>query len=186
MEHSDTQRIGLGAHIKTVRTRRGMTLDALAEASRTSRATLSRIENGEVSPTAETLSSLAAALSTSISHLIEPIEQPFRAVLGREDQPVWHDTSRGFERRSVSPPCPHLAGEVIECHLTPHQHITYQQSPVAGLEHHLIMLGGSLHITVDGAEHALKAGDCLRYKLTGGTRFTTRQDAAHYILVLIS
>ena len=60
-----------------------MTLAVLAERSGISRATLSRIENAEVSPTAETLGQLAAVYALPMSQLLSPLEQGFQPVLRR-------------------------------------------------------------------------------------------------------
>jgi hypothetical protein len=44
---------------------------------------------------------------------------------------------------------------------------------------------GALELTVEGTIHRLRAGDCVRYKLMGPSRFVaTGQRAARYILVL--
>jgi transcriptional regulator with XRE-family HTH domain len=70
----------LAEHLRTLRLDRGLTLQGLATESGVSRATLSRIENGEVSPTAETLGRLATAFSLPLSQLLAPMEQGFSAL----------------------------------------------------------------------------------------------------------
>jgi mannose-6-phosphate isomerase-like protein (cupin superfamily) len=42
---------------------------------------------------------------------------------------------------------------------------------VPGLEQHIWVLEGSLGLTVQGEAYALGPGDCLRFRLWGGTRF---------------
>jgi len=56
---------------------------------------------------------------------------------------------------------------------------------VPGHEHHLVMLAGTATVTVDGEEHRLEAGDCLRYQLYGPSRFQTGVDPASYFIVLL-
>ena len=51
----------LAAYLRDLRRARGLSLDGLAALSGVSRATLSRIETAEVSPTADTLDRLASA-----------------------------------------------------------------------------------------------------------------------------
>ncbi|RVV97198.1 helix-turn-helix domain-containing protein [Mesobaculum littorinae] len=174
----------LAAHLRSLRTDRGLTLQALAEASGVSRATLSRIENAEASPTAETLGRLAAALSLPISQLLAPLEQDFPAHVPRAAQSLWQDRDAGFERRTLSPPSGRLRLEVIECTLAPHRRIAYDQPAVPGQEHHLVLLSGSLRLSVDGATHDLCPGDCLRYRLRGASCFETQADAARYLIAL--
>jgi transcriptional regulator with XRE-family HTH domain len=174
----------LAERLKTLRAEKGLSLQELAVRSGVSRATLSRIENGEVSPTAETLGALAAVYAMTISRLLAPAERPFAALIAREQQSVWHDPRHGFTRHVVSPPSGALSVEVVRGEIAAHQKIAYEKPPVAGLEHHLIMLSGALTVTVEGVAHALKPGDCLRYRLFGSSRFETGRSAASYLIVL--
>ncbi len=174
----------LAERLHALRAENGLSLQELAERSGISRATLSRIENGEVSPTAETLGALAAAYAMTISRMLTPMERPFAALIAREQQSVWHDPRHGFVRRIVSPPSGALSIEIIRCELAAHQCIAYEKPPVVGQEHHLTMLSGALSVTVEGATHRLKPGDCLRYRLFGPSRFETDRSGASYLMVL--
>ena len=174
----------LAGRLKQLRLDHGLSLQELAERSGLSRATLSRIENGEVSPTAESLGALAAAYALSISRLLEPAERPFEALIRAGAQSVWRDPAHGFARFNVSPPSGGLKAEVIRGEIAPHQSIAYDKPPVPGLEHHLVMQKGALSVTVGGETYALGAGDCLRYKLYGPSRFATGSAAARYLIVL--
>ncbi|WP_170336287.1 helix-turn-helix domain-containing protein [Ruegeria arenilitoris] len=176
----------LANRLNELRQGRGWSLDQLAEHSGISRATLSRMEKGDVSPTAETLGRLCAAYGLPVSRLLMMIEDSFDPRVPFERQPEWRDPETGFTRRSVSPPATGLSGEVLEGHLPPSTVITYDTPPKPGQEHHLIMLNGTLTLTVDEIAHDLKDGDCLRYHLSGPTRFeTTPACGARYLLVLI-
>jgi transcriptional regulator with XRE-family HTH domain len=176
----------IAQRLKGLRAERGWSLDELAERSDVSRATLSRLENAEVSPTASVLGKLAAAHGLTISRLMHLVEDDFAPLIRRDAQPLWSDPGIGFKRRSISPPARTLAAEVLECTLEPGTRITYDQSPRRGLEHHLLLIDGQLDITVDGQSHALQPGDCLRYQLFGASAFTTPADCgAKYILVVV-
>lgn len=176
----------LAHRIKSLRAERGLSLDALAAGSGVSRATLSRLEQAQVSPTAEVLGKLCAAYGVSISRLLMSVEDRFSALVPFDDQPEWEDPDTGFTRRLVSPPAASLAGEVVECHLPPETRLNYDDPPRPGLEHHLILLDGALTVTVAGTAHRLTAGDCLRYQLVGASAFATDPDrGARYILVLL-
>lgn len=175
----------LAARLRSLRQSRDLTLDALADLSGISRATLSRIENAEVSPTAEVLGRLCAAYGLTMSRLMTMVEDGFTALIRYEAQPEWEDPETGFIRRSVSPPSEALTAEVIEGHLPPDTALSYDAPPKAGQEHHLVLLDGALRLTVDGATHDLTAGDCLRYRLHGASRFETGTACgARYLLVL--
>jgi transcriptional regulator with XRE-family HTH domain len=183
-DHDTEQR--LAARLKQLRVERGWSLDQLASASQVSRATLSRLENGEVSPTTVVLGKLCAAYGLAMSRLLRMVEDDFPPLLRRAEQTVWTDPDSGFIRRSVSPPSRALAGEALECELGAGVTITYAASPRPGMEHHLLLQEGQLNVTVDGRSHDLLPGDCLRYQLQGASAFATPPDSgARYFLFLV-
>lgn len=176
----------IAQRLRSLRAERGWSLEDLAARSGVSRASLSRLEIGEVSPTASVLGKLCAAFGLTLSRLMFLLEDQFPARLAHEDQPVWTDADAGFVRRAVSPPAQGLAGEVIDCELRPDTQICYERPPRPGLEHHLVMMEGELDITVDGQSHRLLPGDCLRYRLQGASRFMTPPHAgARYFLFVV-
>jgi transcriptional regulator with XRE-family HTH domain len=174
----------LAQQLKRLRSAKCLSLQELAERSGVSRATLSRIENGEVSPTAETLGALASAYQMTISRLLAPVERPFQALVAREQQSAWQDPGHGFRRYIVSPPSGALSIEIVRCELAAHQSISYEKPPVVGQEHQLIMLRGVLTVSVEDETYRIKDGDCLRYRLFGSSRFATDRSAASYLVVL--
>ncbi len=174
----------LADHLHKLRVDRGQSLQDLASESGVSRATLSRIENGEVSPTAETLGRLAAAFALPLSQLLAPMEQGFSPLVRHAEQSIWTDPENAFSRRSLSPPSRQLQLELIECVIGPDQRIAYERPALPAHEHHLLLLSGTLTMTVDGVRYELKPGDCLRYKLRGASRFETGDEPARYIIAI--
>lgn len=176
----------IAQRLKGLRTERGWSLDELAGRCYVSRATLSRLENAEVSPTASVLGKLCAAYGLTMSRLMRMVEDDFVPLVRSDAQPVWTDPESGFRRRSVSPPARNLAAEVLECTLRPDTRISYDAPPRPGLEHHLLMLEGQLQVTVEGRVHDLGPGDCLRYQLFGPSLFRTPDHAsARYLLFIL-
>ncbi|MBL9033272.1 MAG: helix-turn-helix domain-containing protein [Rhodospirillaceae bacterium] len=176
----------LAQRLRGLRAERGWSLDDLAARSGVSRATLSRLENGEVSPTASVLGRLCGAYGLTMSRLMLMVEESYAPHIRRADQPVWTDASIGFRRRQVSPPAQRLAAEMLECELDPGARIEYDLPPRPGLEHHLLLLEGHLQVTVEGRTHDLHAGDCLRYQLTGSSAFATpAKSGARYVLCMV-
>jgi transcriptional regulator with XRE-family HTH domain len=175
----------LAERLRALRLERRWSLDDLAGRSGVSRATLSRLENNEVSPTASVLARLCAAYGLTMSRLLAQVEGEGVALVPRAKQPVWVDPETGFRRRSVSPPAPDFACEVIECELPAGVHIAYDVAPHPGLEHHLHLRAGALEVTVGGQAYALTPGDCLRYRLYGASAFRTPKGRrAKYLLVI--
>lgn len=176
----------LAGRLEALRRDHGWTLAQLATHSGVSRATLSRLENGEVSPTADVLSRLCAAYEIPMSRLLMMVEEGFTPLVPLEAQKEWTDPGTGFTRRSVSPMAGPLQAEVLECHLPPDTTLDYETPPAPGQEHHLILLDGALTMSIEGTVHDLTPGDCLRYKLEGKSVFQTGTDrGARYLLVLV-
>ncbi|MFM0391773.1 helix-turn-helix domain-containing protein [Paraburkholderia phytofirmans] len=176
----------IAQRLRALRAERNWSLDDLAKLSGVSRATLSRLENAAVSPTASVLGKLCVAYGLPMSRLMHMVEEDFAPLVPRAAQPLWTDASVGFRRRSVSPPAQALSGEALECELDAGVQITYDASPRPGLEHHLILLDGQLHITVDGQSHDMQPGDCLRYQLFGPSAFETpAHSGARYLLFIV-
>jgi transcriptional regulator with XRE-family HTH domain len=176
----------IAERLRALRAERGWSLDDLAAQTSISRATLSRLENAEVSPTASVLNRLCAAHGLTLSRLMVMMEEAFPPLLRPADQAVWRDPASGFTRRSLSPPAAMLAGEVVDCTLAPATRIDYDRPPREGLEHHLVMQAGELHLTVDGTAYALHPGDCLRYRLFGASTFATpAETGARYLIFVV-
>jgi transcriptional regulator with XRE-family HTH domain len=175
----------LAARLATLRQAQGWTLDELAQRSGISRATLSRLERGETSPTAALLGRLCAAFGRTMSRLLAEIEAAPPLLVRHAAQALWVDPETGFRRRSLSPPALGYAAELIGGELPAGAEIAYPSPPVAGLEQHIWMLGGLLDFEVDGRVYRLEAGDCLRFHLFGPTRFFCPGPApARYVIAL--
>ncbi|GAA3447164.1 helix-turn-helix domain-containing protein [Planomonospora venezuelensis] len=163
--------VRLAARLAGLRTERGWSLDELARRTGVSRSTLSRLERAEISPTAALLGRLCAAYGRTMSRLLSEVESEPPQLVRAGQQPVWRDEASGFVRRSVSPPHAGLRGEVVEGVLHPGSDISYEGPPVPGLEQHIWVLDGTLEVTADGHVHEVRAGDCLRFRLWGRSRF---------------
>lgn len=169
-----------------LRAERGWSLEALAERTGMSRATLSRIERSELSPTASMLGALCTAYGWTLSRLMADAEGRPPSLVPPAEQTEWTDPGSGYRRRAVSPPTPGLRGELVEVRLPAGASVSFATSPVAGLEHHLWMLEGALSLEVDGAPFQLRAGDCLRYVLVGPSRFEcTGKREARYVIAMV-
>lgn len=176
----------IAQRLRTLRAERAWSLDELAKLSGVSRATLSRLENAEVSPTASVLGRLCGAYGMTMSRLMLMVEDSFAPLMRRAAQPVWTDPSIGFRRRQVSPPAQSLAAEMLECELEANTRIEYDLPPRQGLEHHLLLLEGRLQVTVEGETYDLRPGDCLRYQLSGPSAFATpEKTGARYVLCMV-
>lgn len=175
----------MAQRLKDLRQDNNMSLVQLSARCGISRASLSRLENAEVSPTAIMLGKLCATYNITMSRLMSLVEADFAALIPSASQEVWVDPESGLKRTIISPPSATLSAEMLKCSLPKNQTITYENTPKSGLEHHIYMLEGQLELTVAAKIHTLKKGDCLRYQLHGKSQFKTKGTAAKYILTLI-
>jgi transcriptional regulator with XRE-family HTH domain len=176
----------LAQRLAELRTAAGWSLDDLAARTAISRSTLSRLERGEISPTATQLGRLGTAYGMTMSRLLAEVEAEPTDLVRAADQPVWRDPASGLTRRSVSPPRPGLRGEVVQVELRPGADIAYDGPAVPGLEQHVWVRAGALELTVGGDAHALDAGDCLRFRVWDRTRFRCLGDTpVRYALLVV-
>jgi transcriptional regulator with XRE-family HTH domain len=184
VDHEIERRIA--RRLARLRAERGWSLEALAERTGISRATLSRLERSELSPTAAMLGKLCTVYGWTLSRLMAEAETRPPTLLPPAEQPEWTDPQSGYRRRAVSPPAPGLRGELVEVHIPFGASVSFDASPIAGLEHHLWMLEGSMTLEVEGSLYRLRAGDCLRYVLAGPTRFQAiGKRGARYIIAIV-
>ncbi len=95
-ENATAAPVDLGARVRALRKDRDWTLEQAAQKAGLARSTLSKIENGQMSPTYDALKKLAEGLSISIPQLFTPPSKgqvTGRMVMTRRDEPVRHVTA---------------------------------------------------------------------------------------------
>ena len=175
----------LALRLAELREQQGWSLDELAQATGISRASLSRIERAETSPTAALLHRLCLAYGVTMSRLLQEVEDETLLLIKADQQTCWRDPDSGFQRRTLSPPARQFKTELIEGVLPPGAHIYYDTPPLQGLEQHIWLQSGGLTIVMEQQRWTLAAGDCLRFHLTGRSAFSAdAQAGARYILAV--
>ncbi|WP_405392257.1 XRE family transcriptional regulator [Streptomyces sp. NBC_01102] len=176
----------LAVRLGRLRIEHGWSLDELSRRTEVSRSTLSRLERGELSPTATVLGRLCTAYGRTMSRLLMEVETEPPALVPADRQPVWRDERSGFVRRSVSPPHSGLRAEIVEGTLDAGAALSYEEPPVPGVEQHIWVLEGTVEITVEDTVHTVRRGDCLRFRLRGPSRFhCPGPDRARYALLIV-
>ena len=198
----------LAARLAGLRSERGWSLQDLARRTGVSRSNLSRIERGEISPTADVLVRLAAAYDQTLSGLMAEVESQPRSLVRAAEQAVTGEDA--WRRRVVSPPYPGLAGSIVDAQLLPGSDVTYDP-PLPGAEQHLWLIAGSLEVTLVAAspsgpasasgesdddpeiraekegDFVLIRGDCLRLRLWGPARLRCLSpEPARYALFTVT
>lgn len=175
----------LAMRLEQARHQRGLTLEVLAARSGVSRATLSRIERAQTSPTAAVLGRLCPVFGTTLSQLLQGAEAEPPSLVTAAAASVWTDPETGFRRTLVSPPRAGFGVEVMRGELPGGATIAYPNPPIMNLEHHVLMVAGTLDLEVEGTVNRLHPGDCLRYRLAGASRYANPGDAPAIYFVVI-
>ncbi|MEP0232959.1 XRE family transcriptional regulator [Roseibium sp.] len=192
---TNTLDMRLAARLTGLRQQRGWSLDEMAEQSGVSRASLSRIERGETSPTAAVLGRLCKAFHLPMAVLFAQAEDRGADLVVHDDQTLWTDPQTGFHRRSLSPARPGYRGAMILGELPAGARVSYADTPIPDLEHHLWLQSGTLEVKLAGSAegaggdviHRLSAGDCLRFKLNSANSYhAPGPDPARYLLCVVT
>ena len=151
----------VGRAVKARREQLKLTLRALASRSGTSSSMISDIERGEKSPTISTLSTLARALGTPISVLLDrptPATRRIQVVRGSKRN-SYIDRATGARRQSFGPA---IAGSKVHfmCYAVP-RHTTAGPFPAhaIGTIEHIHVAAGAVRVAVGNDAVSLKAGD---------------------------
>src|SRR5450432_4598991 len=158
IDGSSTQ---IARRLRIERDLRGWSLADLAERSGVSKATISKIEREEVSPTAVILVRMAGAFDLTLAGLLLRAEGQGRLTRTNQ-QPVWRDPKSGYLRKQVFSRPDHPL-EIIEVELPARQQIVLPASSYAHIRQAVWVRTGNLVITEAGERHLLAAGDCLGF-----------------------
>jgi transcriptional regulator with XRE-family HTH domain len=173
----------IAARLRLERDSRGWSLADLAERSGVSKATISKIEREEVSPTAVILVRLAGAFDLTLAGLLLRAEG--QGLLTRAtEQPVWRDPKSGYLRKQVFSRPDHPL-EIVEVELPPRQQVMLPASSYVHIRQAVWVRTGNLVIVEAGERQLLAAGDCLGFGPPSEVTFANETSApCRYVVVL--
>jgi transcriptional regulator with XRE-family HTH domain len=152
----------IARRVRLEREVRGWSLADLAERSGVSKASISKIEREEVSPTAVILVRLAGAFDLTLAGLLLRAEGQGQRLSRAVDQPVWRDPETGYLRKQVF--CrPDHPVEVVRVELPAGRRVVLPASSYAQIRQAIWVQTGDLVIVEGGDRHLLSAGDCLGF-----------------------
>ena len=160
----------IARRLRDERTRRGWTLDDLAQRAGVSKAMLSKLERCEASPTAALLGRISGALGMTLSTLLAADHDPGARLVRHADQPTWRDPASGYLRRQVTP-LSDLPVHLIEVEFPPGAEVAYPAAAFAFLRQAIWVLSGTLEFVEGAVLHRLRAGDCLELGLATDCAF---------------
>ena len=150
----------LAARVALERDARGWPVAELADRSGVSRAMISKIERGEVKPTASLLGKLSAALGLPLSLLLARVEGAPSRIARAAARTWWTDPDTRYRRRAISPPSDARL-QLTEVALPPGARVTFSAGTYAFVHQQIWVVGGRLTFREGGETHLLAAGDCL-------------------------
>ncbi len=154
----------IGGQIREYRMHRGLTLEALGQATGLSASMLSLVERGKASPSIGSLVAISSALGVHMTDLLSPEDQPPPDPISRkENQPVYH-SAQGPERRVLRDD----RARGLEVAINAYEPGT--ASAESALHHdgfeYGIVIQGRLVVELDGALHRVNRGDLISYDST--------------------
>ncbi len=159
VDRSGTQ---LARRLRLERDARGWSLADLADRSGVSKATISKIEREEVSPTAVILVRLAGAFDLTLAGLLLRAEGEGDRLSRSAEQPVWRDPETGYVRRQVF--CrPDHPLEIVRVELPAGRRVVLPASSYAHIRQAVWVQSGDLTLWEGGDRYLLGAGDCLGF-----------------------
>ena len=175
----------LAQRLRLERDSRGWSLADLAERSGVSKATISKIERAEVSPTAVVLVRLASAFDLTLAGLMLRAEGQGGRLSRAADQPVWRDPATGYARKQVFGRPDHPV-EIIQVEMPAGKSVVLPASSYAHIRQAVWVMAGTLVITEGGERHELSTGDCLGFGPPAEVVFANETAAPTIYLVVLA
>ena len=152
----------LGKQIQHLRAARGMTLQALADASSVSISMLSAVERGKKAATVTVLDRVAAGLGISLPALIA-LAADSRVIVRRASQQDVIDEPGGWQRTILTPVVPGVNFEWIRTTLPAGCDAGWYPAYAPGSHEFVVVDTGTLRVRLDDRQIDLSAGDSVYF-----------------------
>jgi transcriptional regulator with XRE-family HTH domain len=152
----------VGANLRRLRSRRGLSLEKLAKASGVSRAMLGQIELGQSAPTINVLWKIARALDVTFSALISA-RGVGTTLLRVDDAKLLTSHDGSFVSRALFPYDEPRRVEFYELRLAAGKQESADPHP-AGTKENLVVTAGELEMVVGTERHRLGRGDVILFE----------------------
>ena len=174
----------LARRIRLERDVRGWSLAELAERSGVAKATISKIEREETSPTAVILVRISAAFDLTLAGLLVRAEGGGDRLSRLADQAEWRDPATGYLRRQVFRHPAHPV-ELVEVTLPAGRSVTLPAASYGHIRQVVWVRVGTLTIREGESAQVLGPGDALGFGPPADTTFANESEApATYVVAL--
>jgi transcriptional regulator with XRE-family HTH domain len=153
----------VGANLRRLRVKRGLSLERLAKASGVSRAMLGQIELGHSTPTINVVWKIARALDVSFATLITEHAGTSTALVLRDRAKLLTSQDGSFTSRALFPFDEPRNVEFYELNLAPNSIEEADAHPV-GTTENLVVTSGALELSVGKVRHQLSTGDAIFFE----------------------
>src|SRR3954449_9350268 len=177
----------IGGRVRALREAQRLSLRDLADRSGVSAPMLSQVERGETSPTLQTAARIAAGLELRLSQLLRLDEESTVSVVRRGEGRRGGAGGHAYE--VLTPPLPGLRAEVTRHTLAPGAVTGGPGDPPRhepGARETTLLESGALVLHLDGAEHALTAGDCVTFDADLSHHFANPGKEEAVLLAIVS
>jgi transcriptional regulator with XRE-family HTH domain len=152
----------IARRLRLERAARGWSQADLAARSGVAKATVSKIERQEASPTAAVLVRLAGAFDLTLAGLLLRAEAAQGPVVRKAEQPAWRDPETGYRRAQIFSRPDHPV-EIARIEMPPGCRVVFPASSYAHIRQAIWVMEGRLVVTQADEGHTLSAGDCLGF-----------------------
>jgi len=175
----------IARHIRLERTARGWSLADLAERAGVAKATISKIEREDMSPSAVILVRLASAFDLTLAGLLLRAEGAGQLMSKAADQPHWRDPATGYRRTQVFSRPDHPL-ELARIELPSGQRVEFPSASYAHIRQAVWVQAGTLAILEGEQRHVLNPGDCLGLGPPSEVTFANESaEPCAYLVVLV-
>jgi transcriptional regulator with XRE-family HTH domain len=171
-----------GRRIREIRTKRGLSLRALADLAGLSTNAISLIERGDNSPTVSSLHSLSTALAVPITAFFERRNESGRVIHLKHDQRPTSETA-GVRMENLGCGLPHQQIEPFLMSIEPGGSSTSSEITHPG-EEFVYVMSGTLVCTISGQTYNLEEGDSLLFLATQPHFYQNRTSVTAQILII--
>ena len=153
----------VGANLRRLRVRRGLSLERMAKASGVSRAMLGQIELGQSTPTINVVWKIARALDVPFSTLITESSAPRAALVPCDRSKLLTSRDGTFTSRALFPFDQPRKVEFYELSLAARSTEHADPHPPGTIEN-LVVSSGQLELSVGKDRHRLSTGDAILFE----------------------
>lgn len=171
----DTNGQDIARHLRRERDARNWSLSDLAIHSGVSKGTISKIERGEVSPTAVILSRLAAAFGFTLAGFLLKAEDAGSPISRYAEQKEWRDPQTNYVRRQVFAKADHPI-DLARIEFPPGQRITFPAAAFGARRHLIWIESGQIIVTIGREVYRLAAGDSIGINVLADVSFENDTD----------